>query len=168
MQLKVTFFHQYILETGNWAEQLIPPFLFPPLLASLRSKQMKEKPYKTGCLSLHDCRCPNPKKHKLHNQISIKKMVHMMPVRLVKPEYNFHNNLKSMFGYTLEGERVWDYTCMKVFQALHSLWRMAGQGMWECGISLCTQTPVAASTPLPLTETVLQKITETFFSISWL
>lgn len=54
-------------------EQFILPFLFLPLLVSLRSKQMREKPHKTGCLSLHDCRCPNPKKHKLHNQIFIKK-----------------------------------------------------------------------------------------------
>lgn len=124
---------------------------------------MREKPHKTGCLSLHNCRCPNPKKHKLHKQIFIKKkMVHMMPGRPEKTEYNFHNNLKSVFGYTPEGERVWDHTCMKGFQALPSLGRMAGWGMRECGISLCIQTSAAASTPLPLTETVLQKTTETF------
>lgn len=35
-----------------------------------------------------------------------RKMVDMMPVRLVKPEYSFHNNLKNMFGYTLEVEGV--------------------------------------------------------------
>lgn len=79
-------------------EQLILPFTFLPLLVSLRSKQMQEKPHKTGCLSLYHCRCPNPKKHKLHNQIfTKKKMVHMMPVILVKPEYNFHNYRKSIF-----------------------------------------------------------------------
>lgn len=75
---------------------------------------MREKPHKTGCLSLHNCRCPNPKKHKLHKQIFIKKkMVHMMPGRPEKTEYNFHNNLKSVFGYTLEGERVWDHTAWR-------------------------------------------------------
>lgn len=97
-------FHQYILGTGNCVEQFIPPFLFLALLVPRRSKQMREKPHKTGCLSLHNCRCPNTKKHKLHNQIFIKKkMVHMMPGRSVKPEYKFHNNL---FGYTLEGESL--------------------------------------------------------------
>lgn len=30
----------------------------------------------------------------------------MMPVRLVELEHDFHNNLKSMFGYILEHERV--------------------------------------------------------------
>lgn len=120
-------------------EQFTLPFLFLPLLVSLRSKQMREKPHKTGCLSLHNCRCPNPKKHKLHNEIFIKKMVHMMPARLVKAEHSFHNNLKSMFGYTLEGERVWDYTCMKVFQALHSLWKMQDEEVRMWNLFVCSE-----------------------------
>lgn len=148
-KFKIYILHQCILETGDCTEHFILTLLFSPLPISLRSKQNEEKSLAKFYLCLCDFRYSNPKMHQTHNQTIVRKVQETTmydPIRLIKSEYDFHNSLKSIFGYTL-GKKDWGCICKrKGLQTPHSCWWTAG---W---ISSRIQASAAHLTLLPLTK----------------